>query len=50
MKYEMKKLQSMDVEVLTRHNDDGSVTYIPMELENPEYQEYLASLDEASTL
>lgn len=36
--------------MITRNNEDGSVTYIPIDPANSDYQAYLASLDEASTL
>ena len=36
--------------VITRDNEDGSITYIPKDPANSDYQEYLKSLDEASTL
>jgi hypothetical protein len=44
MKYEI-----MDDYIL-RFNDDGSVSSIPIDPANSDYQEYLASLDETSTL
>jgi len=35
---------------IQRENEDGSVSYIPIDPANSDYQAYLASLDEASTL
>ena len=35
---------------ITRTDDDGTVWYFADDLANPDYQAYLASLDEASTL
>jgi hypothetical protein len=32
------------------HNDDGSISWIPTDPANPDYQEYLKSLDEAPSL
>ena len=36
--------------MITRNNEDGSITYIPKDPANSDYQAYLKSLDEASTL
>jgi len=36
--------------VITRDNEDGSITYIPTDPTNSDYQEYLKSLDETATL
>jgi hypothetical protein len=33
-------------EIIVRLNDDGSETWIPIDLANTDYQEYLKSLDE----
>ncbi len=44
MKYEI-----MDDYIL-RFNDDGGVSSIPIDPDNSDYQAYLKSLDEASTL
>lgn len=33
-----------------RTDENGEVAYVPVNPENRDYQEYLASLDEASTL
>ena len=35
--------------VVQRNNDDGSTSYIPEDLDNADYQAYLASLDETTT-
>ena len=37
-------------EMIKRENEDGSISYIPADLGNSDYQAYLASLNEASTL
>jgi len=39
-----------DKDILTRLNEDGTVTYIPFIEGNSDYQAYLKSLDEAPTL
>jgi hypothetical protein len=39
----------IDVEgevMIKRTNADGSISYIPQDLDNADYQEYLRSLDE----
>jgi hypothetical protein len=36
--------------VIVRENEDGTSTFIPTDPANSDYQAYLASLDEASTL
>jgi hypothetical protein len=36
--------------VIVRENEDGTVTFIPSDPANSDYQQYLKSLDEASTL
>ena len=33
-----------------RNNEDGSISYIPLDPANSDYQTYLKSLDETSTL
>ena len=47
-----KKITKTDPnwEYIARTNEDGSVSVIPIELANSDYQAYLKSLDEASTL
>lgn len=35
---------------ICRNNADGSISWIPVDLANSDYQAYLASLNEASTL
>jgi hypothetical protein len=35
---------------IIRYNDDDSITIIPLDESNSDYQEYLKSLNEASTL
>ena len=37
-------------EIILRHNEDGSVSSFMRDPANSDYQAYLASLDEASTL
>jgi hypothetical protein len=37
-------------EIIVRTNDDETITYIPTDPANSDYQAYLKSLDEASTL
>jgi hypothetical protein len=37
-------------ETIQRTNDDGSVSFIPKDLSNSDYQAYLKSLDEAASL
>ena len=39
-----------NTKVITRDNEDGSITYIPIDPANSDYQAYLKSLDEAATL
>jgi hypothetical protein len=36
--------------IIKRTDQEGIITWIPIEPANSDYQEYLASLDEASTL
>ena len=48
MRYEI--FESERGKSIIRYNDDESVTIIPLDLGNSDYQAYLASLDEASTL
>ena len=33
-------------EILTRTNEDGSISYIPIDLSNSDYQAYLKDLEE----
>jgi hypothetical protein len=49
MKY-TEIIMALGDKVITRDNEDGSITYIPKDPANSDYQEYLKSLDEASTL
>ena len=37
-------------EIIVRENENGTITYIPSDPANSDYQAYLKSLDEASTL
>jgi hypothetical protein len=37
-------------EIIVRDNEDGTITYIPSDPANSDYQAYLKSLDETSTL
>ena len=45
-----KKTGELGWEYIARYNEDGTVSHIPIEPANSAYQEYLASLDEASAL
>ena len=47
--YRIEKTVS-NTDVIVRSNEDGSETWIPTDSNNSDYQAYLASLDEASTL
>jgi hypothetical protein len=47
--YELVQVYTGDKMVL-RHNEDGTTTSIPTDPANSDYQAYLKSLDEASTL
>jgi hypothetical protein len=49
MRYEINN-ESIIKPVLIRYNDDDSVSYIPMDESNADYQAYLKSLDEAAPL
>jgi hypothetical protein len=49
MKYELKISEDGRNYVL-RYNEDGTISDIPANENNSDYQEYLKSLDEASTL
>ena len=46
-KYEIQIDQTSNAKTILRFNEDGSVSYIPEDLANSDYQAYLA--DEAST-
>ena len=35
-------------EILTRTNEDGSISYIPLDPANSDYQAYLKSLEESN--
>ena len=48
MKYEI--IKSPFGETIKRDNEDGTTSFIPTDLGNSDYQAYLKSLDEASTL
>jgi hypothetical protein len=53
MAYEIIKNKDIDgkeTTVIKRTNDDDSISWIPTDPANSDYQEYLKSLDEASTL
>ena len=39
-----------DFGMIERTNEDGTVSFIPKDSANSDYQAYLKSLDEASTL
>jgi len=46
-----KIIESFDgIKTIQRDNEDGSLTFIPVNLANSDYQAYLKSLDEAATL
>lgn len=49
MKYELKTSEDGRKYVL-RYNEDGTISDIPANEANADYQEYIKSLDEASTL
>jgi len=49
MKY-TEIIMALGDKVITRDNEDGSITYIPPDPANSDYQAYLKSLDEAATL
>jgi hypothetical protein len=49
MKYELKTTEDGRNYVL-RYNEDGTISDIPAKEENSDYQAYLKSLDEASSL
>lgn len=48
MKYEIREADEVSPERLCRTNDDGSISFIPIDENNPDYQEYLASLEETA--
>ena len=48
LKYKLVKNELS--EMVVRDNEDGTLTWIPCNLENSDYQEYLKSLDEANPL
>jgi hypothetical protein len=48
--YEEYQIEGMLSPVIKATDEDGKVIYIPIDLANSDYQAYLASLDEASTL
>jgi hypothetical protein len=47
--YEIVKNAFYD-EMIKKTNENGNESWIPLDPANPDYQEYLKSLDEASTL
>lgn len=49
-KYTKTKSIVSEQEIIVRDNEDGTITYIPSDLANSDYQRYLKSLDEANTL
>lgn len=48
IKYE--KVTIKDQEVIKRENADGTISWIPLDLGNLDYQEYLKSLNETPAL
>jgi hypothetical protein len=42
----MPKYTEIENNYLQRENEDGSVSFIPMSENNPDYQAYLVSLNE----
>ena len=40
-----KIIYEITEEAIVRHNEDGSTTYIPSNLDNSDYQAYLESLE-----
>ena len=38
-----------EMKAVTRFNDDGSVSCIPVDMQNADYQEYLKWLEEGNT-
>jgi hypothetical protein len=52
MKYEIIKSDTDDKNssILKRTDEDGLITFIPLDPANSDYQAYLKSLDEASSL
>jgi hypothetical protein len=50
MNYTYEEVISNLGKVIKRTDEDGVITIIPTDLGNSDYQAYLASLDEASTL
>ena len=50
MKYEVIKTTFGDADIIKRTDEDGSIWWIPTDPANSDYQAYLKSLDEASTL
>jgi hypothetical protein len=49
MKYEIVKDELRNQDTLVRTNDDGTITYIPCNEANADYQAYLNSKAEQST-
>jgi hypothetical protein len=43
--YEIVKDELLDREIIKRHNEDGSVSCIPTDPANSDYQEYLKTLE-----
>jgi hypothetical protein len=44
--YISQDLETMTVEHVNRHNNDGTVSWIPIEPKNADYQEYLRWAEE----
>jgi hypothetical protein len=49
-KYEIVTSELSGSQIIKRINEDGSESWIPQDEGNSDYQAYLKSLDEASTL
>lgn len=50
MKYTYTINESLTGTIIARTDENGNVAFIPKDLGNSDYQAYLKSLDEASTL
>ena len=50
MKYELFVSEMSGSQLIKRYNDNQTISFIPMDEANSEYQAYLKSLDEASPL